>query len=117
MSVAGGSRRTVGFGVVWPGYVYETGSYDETREKNETCETCVAIESSRLPVLLRLPRSRLGIVGGDANGKRSAAGLRGEQRQVLLHEGAGPRPVNAFVEILFDNRDRWGQASGVSGDF
>ena len=46
-----------------------------------------------------------------------AAGLRGEQRQALLHEGAGPRPVNAFVEILFDNRDRWGQASGVSRDF
>ena len=34
-------------------------------------------------------------------------GLRAEQRQALLHEGAGPRPVNAFVEILFDNRDRW----------
>lgn len=32
--------------------------------------------------------------------------LRSEQRSALLHEGAGPRPVNAFVEIVFNNADR-----------
>ena len=32
--------------------------------------------------------------------------LRVEQRSSLLHEGSGPRPVSAFVEIIFDNTDR-----------
>ncbi|XP_076317146.1 structural maintenance of chromosomes 3 [Tachypleus tridentatus] len=31
--------------------------------------------------------------------------LRPEQRQALLHEGTGPRVLNAFVEIIFDNSD------------
>lgn len=31
--------------------------------------------------------------------------LRPEQRQALLHEGTGPRVLNAFVEIIFDNLD------------
>ncbi|UYV73509.1 SMC3 [Cordylochernes scorpioides] len=31
--------------------------------------------------------------------------LRPEQRQALLHEGTGPRVLNAFVEIIFDNTD------------
>jgi structural maintenance of chromosome 3 (chondroitin sulfate proteoglycan 6) len=32
--------------------------------------------------------------------------LRVEQRCSLLHEGTGPRHINASVEILFDNSDR-----------
>ena len=32
--------------------------------------------------------------------------LRVEQRCSLLHEGTGPRPINASVEIVFDNSDR-----------
>ena len=32
--------------------------------------------------------------------------LRVEQRSSLLHEGNGPRPISAFVEIVFDNADR-----------
>ena len=32
--------------------------------------------------------------------------MRTEQRQALLHEGTGPRPISAYVEILFDNRSR-----------
>ncbi|XP_066150088.1 structural maintenance of chromosomes protein 3 [Euwallacea fornicatus] len=31
--------------------------------------------------------------------------LKPEQRQSLLHEGTGPRIVNAYVEIIFDNSD------------
>ena len=31
--------------------------------------------------------------------------LRVEQRQALLHEGTGPRVMNAKVEIVFDNKD------------
>ncbi|KRZ34968.1 putative NADH dehydrogenase [ubiquinone] iron-sulfur protein 2, mitochondrial [Trichinella pseudospiralis] len=31
--------------------------------------------------------------------------LRVEQRQSLLHEGTGPRVLQAFVEIVFDNSD------------
>jgi len=31
--------------------------------------------------------------------------LRPEQRQALLHEGTGPRVLNAYVEIIFDNTD------------
>lgn len=31
--------------------------------------------------------------------------LRPEQRQALLHEGSGPRVLNAYVEIIFDNTD------------
>lgn len=31
--------------------------------------------------------------------------LRPEQRQALLHEGTGPRVLNAYVEIIFDNSD------------
>lgn len=31
--------------------------------------------------------------------------MRPEQRQQLLHEGSGPRVVNAYVEITFDNTD------------
>ncbi|GFY55808.1 structural maintenance of chromosomes protein 3 [Trichonephila inaurata madagascariensis] len=31
--------------------------------------------------------------------------LRPEQRQALLHEGTGPRVINAYVEIIFDNSD------------
>eukprot|EP00742_Colponemidia_sp_Colp-10_P007154 GILJ01007683.1.p1 GENE.GILJ01007683.1~~GILJ01007683.1.p1 ORF type:complete len:1223 (+),score=303.09 GILJ01007683.1:1-3669(+) len=31
--------------------------------------------------------------------------LRQDERQALLHEGAGPAVVNAFVEIVFDNAD------------
>uniref|UniRef100_A0A2L2YJK5 Structural maintenance of chromosomes protein 3 n=1 Tax=Parasteatoda tepidariorum TaxID=114398 RepID=A0A2L2YJK5_PARTP len=31
--------------------------------------------------------------------------LRPEQRQGLLHEGTGPRVLNAYVEIIFDNSD------------
>ncbi|CAG9856359.1 unnamed protein product [Phyllotreta striolata] len=33
------------------------------------------------------------------------AHLRPEQRQALLHEGTGPRSINAYVEIIFDNAD------------
>lgn len=32
--------------------------------------------------------------------------LRQETRKALLHEGAGPAVLTAFVEIVFDNRDR-----------
>ena len=32
--------------------------------------------------------------------------LKSEQRIALLHEGAGPRPLNAFVEVVFNNCDR-----------
>lgn len=32
--------------------------------------------------------------------------LRTEQRVALLHEGAGPRVITAFVDIIFDNTDR-----------
>eukprot|EP00747_Dinoflagellata_sp_TGD_P181727 gnl/TRDRNA2_/TRDRNA2_35654_c0_seq1.p1 gnl/TRDRNA2_/TRDRNA2_35654_c0~~gnl/TRDRNA2_/TRDRNA2_35654_c0_seq1.p1 ORF type:complete len:1196 (-),score=366.26 gnl/TRDRNA2_/TRDRNA2_35654_c0_seq1:84-3671(-) len=32
--------------------------------------------------------------------------LRNETRKALLHEGAGPPVTTAFVEIVFDNRDR-----------
>jgi Chromosome segregation ATPases len=28
-----------------------------------------------------------------------------DSRQALLHEGTGPRVVNAYVEIVFDNTD------------
>lgn len=31
--------------------------------------------------------------------------LRQEERQVLLHEGAGAPVMSAFVEIVFDNSD------------
>lgn len=31
--------------------------------------------------------------------------LRADQRQSLLHEGTGPRSLQAFVEIVFDNSD------------
>lgn len=31
--------------------------------------------------------------------------LRADQRQALLHEGSGPRVVQAYVEIVFDNSD------------
>lgn len=31
--------------------------------------------------------------------------MRPEQRQQLLHEGSGPKVVNAYVEIIFDNSD------------
>ncbi|XP_020251884.1 structural maintenance of chromosomes protein 3-like [Asparagus officinalis] len=31
--------------------------------------------------------------------------LRNEDRQALLHEGAGHQVVSAFVEIVFDNSD------------
>eukprot|EP00158_Paraphelidium_tribonemae_P009706 Partr_v1_DN28934_c1_g1_i6_m25464 putative Chromosome segregation protein len=33
------------------------------------------------------------------------ANMGREERQALLHEGAGPSNVNAFVEIVFDNSD------------
>jgi structural maintenance of chromosome 3 (chondroitin sulfate proteoglycan 6) len=33
------------------------------------------------------------------------ANLRQEERQALLHEGAGSAAVNAYVEIVFDNSD------------
>ena len=32
--------------------------------------------------------------------------LRQEQRQALIHEGSGPRPLQAFVEVTFSNTDR-----------
>ena len=32
--------------------------------------------------------------------------LKAEQQRALLHEGSGPRPITASVEILFDNKDR-----------
>ena len=32
--------------------------------------------------------------------------LNAKQRSSLLHEGAGPKPLNAFVEITFNNEDR-----------
>ena len=32
--------------------------------------------------------------------------LKGEQQRALLHEGSGPRPISASVEIVFDNKDR-----------
>jgi len=32
--------------------------------------------------------------------------LRAETRKALLHEGAGPAVLTAFVEIVFDNQDR-----------
>jgi len=32
--------------------------------------------------------------------------LRAEMRKSLLHEGAGPAVLTAFVEIVFDNADR-----------
>lgn len=28
-----------------------------------------------------------------------------DERQALLHEGTGPRVLNAYVEIIFDNTD------------
>lgn len=28
-----------------------------------------------------------------------------DERQALLHEGTGPRVLNAYVEIIFDNSD------------
>lgn len=31
--------------------------------------------------------------------------MRPEQRQALLHEGAGSRIMSAYVEIIFDNTD------------
>lgn len=31
--------------------------------------------------------------------------MRPEQRQALLHEGAGSRTMSAYVEIIFDNTD------------
>lgn len=31
--------------------------------------------------------------------------MRPEQRQALLHEGAGNRTMSAYVEIIFDNTD------------
>lgn len=31
--------------------------------------------------------------------------LQQEARQVLLHEGAGAKVMNAFVELIFDNSD------------
>lgn len=31
--------------------------------------------------------------------------LRQEERQVLLHEGAGANVMTAFVELIFDNSD------------
>lgn len=31
--------------------------------------------------------------------------MRPEQRQALLHEGAGTRTMSAYVEIIFDNTD------------
>ena len=33
--------------------------------------------------------------------------LKAEQQRALLHEGSGPRPITASVEIVFDNKDRW----------
>ena len=33
--------------------------------------------------------------------------LKAEQQRALLHEGSGPRPITASVEILFDNKDRY----------
>lgn len=32
--------------------------------------------------------------------------LRAETRKALLHEGAGPAVLTAFVELVFDNQDR-----------
>ena len=32
--------------------------------------------------------------------------LKAEQQRALLHEGSGPRPISASVEIVFDNKDR-----------
>ena len=32
--------------------------------------------------------------------------FKAEQQRALLHEGSGPRPITASVEILFDNKDR-----------
>ena len=32
--------------------------------------------------------------------------LKAEQQRAFLHEGSGPRPITASVEILFDNKDR-----------
>ena len=32
--------------------------------------------------------------------------LKTDQRQALLHEGIGPRAINGYVEIIFDNVDR-----------
>jgi len=40
--------------------------------------------------------------------------LRTEDRQALLHEGSGTAAVNAYVEIIFDNRD--GRFQGFSSD-
>ena len=32
--------------------------------------------------------------------------LKAEQQRAILHEGSGPRPITASVEIVFDNKDR-----------
>ena len=32
--------------------------------------------------------------------------LKAEQQRAVLHEGSGPRPITASVEIVFDNKDR-----------
>ncbi|KAL3222361.1 hypothetical protein MRX96_028458 [Rhipicephalus microplus] len=42
------------------------------------------------------------IVGRNGSGKSN---FFYEQRQALLHEGTGPRVLNAYVEIIFDNSD------------
>ena len=34
------------------------------------------------------------------------ASLRQDQRQALIHEGSGPRLLQAFVEVTFSNTDR-----------
>lgn len=40
--------------------------------------------------------------------------LRADQRQALLHEGSGPRVLQAFVEIVFDNSDNRLPASFIN---
>ena len=35
-----------------------------------------------------------------------SSNLKAEQQKALLHEGSGPRPITASVEIVFDNKDR-----------
>ena len=109
--MAGGSRRTVGFGVVWPGYVYETGSHDETRGNNETRETCVAIESCfRQPWQSAAMGARMGkrkaaiaataaITGADANGKRTEVGLCGDEDVVLQRRNEAIRAAASYAEI------------------
>ena len=35
-----------------------------------------------------------------------SSSLKADQQRAILHEGSGPRMINASVEIVFDNRDR-----------